>query len=338
VRGWREEASRIGTLVAPFALPKARPLVGFARLPKLGLASKKPRLFTRRGRVPIEVVGSRSATFRDLYHFLLGATWGRVIGALSVLFLVSNALFAVAYLLTDGIAGARPNSFWDAFFFSVQTMGTIGYGTMSPKNFAGNVLVTLEAMVGLLGLAIATGLVFAKFSKPKARVLFSRVAVIGERDGIPTLMFRVANERSSHVVEANIRAAVLRQETTAEGERFRRIHYLDLVRSQSPVFVLSWTVLHQIKPGSPFYGATPQSVAQQEAEIVVTLTGIDETLSQNIHTRYSYGPEDIRWNARLADIFETAPDGRQRLDFSKFHDIVEAPPTPTPSPSGRGSG
>jgi inward rectifier potassium channel len=278
--------------------------------------------------MPIEVVGSRSVTFRDLYHFLLGASWGRVIGAVVALFIAANALFALAYIITDGIAGARPNSFWDAFFFSVQTMGTIGYGTMSPKNFAGNVLVTLEAVVGLLGLAMATGLIFAKFSKPSARVLFSRVAVISQREGVPTLMLRVANERSNHVVEAQIRAALLRTEVTAEGERVRRIHDLQLVRSQSPVFVLSWTVLHQIKPGSPLFGATAETLAQQEAEIVVTLTGIDETLSQTIHARFSYVADEIRWKARFADIFVTTPDGRRRLDYSKFHDVIEEAPSP----------
>jgi inward rectifier potassium channel len=244
----------------------------------------------------------------------------------AVIFLVINAGFAVAYLLTDGISGARRGSFWDAFFFSVQTMGTIGYGTMSPANFAANVLVTLESMVGLLGLAMVTGLVFAKFSRPVARVMFSKVAVITHRDGVPTLMLRVANERANHIVEAQLRLALLRNERTLEGEWVRRIQDLSLVRSQSPAFTLSWTVLHPILPNSPLYGATAQKMAEQEYEIIVTLTGIDETLSQNIHARHSYQAGEIVWNARFADVLTILPDGRRQLNYAKFHEVIPAEP------------
>ncbi len=286
----------------------------------------RPRLFSPTGRVPVEVVGARPVGLRDLYHFLLGASWARVIAAIVIGYLAINVLFALGYLLTNGIAGARPGSFWDAFFFSVQTMGTIGYGTMSPRNAAANVLVTLESMAGLLGLAVATGLVFAKFSRPKARVMFSRVAVISLRDGVPTLMFRVANERANHVVEAQLRVTLLRTEKTAEGESVRKMHDLHLTRGRSPAFILSWTALHPLTPQSPLHGATPLSLEDQDCEIVITLTGIDETLSQTIHARHSYLARDIIFNARFADLITLLPNGRRRVDYTRFHDVIEVPP------------
>lgn len=284
----------------------------------------RSRLVTRPGRKTIEILGASSPGVRDLYHLLIGAPWWSVLVGTMAIFLAINAGFAGCYLLTDGIAGARPGSFWDAFFFSVQTMGTIGYGTMSPANFAANVLVTLESMFGLLGLAVVTGLVFAKFSRPVARVMFSKVAVITHRDGVPTMMFRVANERANHIVEAQLRVALLRNEQTLEGEWIRRIQDLSLVRSQSPAFTLSWTVLHPIQAHSPLYGVTPQKMAEQDYEIIVTLTGIDETLSQNIHARHSYVAEEIVWNARFADLLTVLPDGRRQVNYAKFHEVVPA--------------
>ena len=276
-------------------------------------------MLSRNRRLAVEIVGTRSAGWRDLYHFLIGSSWWLVLAGVVLLFLLTNLLFAFCYLAIDWVAGARPGSFFDAFFFSIQTMGTIGYGVMYPKNVLANVLVTLESIVGLLGLALVTGLTFAKFSRPKARVIFSRVAVIAPRDGVPTLMFRVANERVSHVVEAHLQVTLLRDETTQEGEGVRKIHDLSLVRSQSPAFALTWTVLHPIARNSPLHGATPASLLEQEVEIVVTLIGIDETLSQTVHARHSYTADEILFNARFADVFSAKPSGERTLDLSKFH-------------------
>ena len=183
----------------------------------------------------------------DLYHFLLRSTWLRLLVVLVVVSAGINALFALAYMATgDGIENARPGSFADAFFFSVQTLATIGYGKLVPRSLAANVLVALEALVGLLGLAMVTGLVFAKFSRPTARVLFSRMAVVSRRDGVPALMFRMANERGSGIVEAQVHVVLARNETTAEGEAVRRFYDLDLSRRQNALFALSWTVIHPI--------------------------------------------------------------------------------------------
>jgi len=301
-----------------------------------GLSRKpKPKLYSPSGRGgEVEIVGAQPITARDLYHHLIGASWWNVIGVISLAFILVNLIFAVVYVLTDGIAGARPGSFSDAFFFSVQTMGTIGYGIMSPKNFAGNVLVTLESLAGLVGLAVATGLVFAKFSRPRARVIFSRVAVIAPRDGVPMLMFRMANERANYIAEAQLSVVLLRTETTLEGETLRKIHDLHLVRSRSPTFVLSWTALHPLTRESPLHGVTPESLKGTDCEVVVTLTGIDQTLSQTIHARHSYVAEEVVFNARFADMISILPDGKRRVDYARFHEVVPLDPAKASAAAG----
>jgi inward rectifier potassium channel len=295
---------------------------------------QKQKLYSPGGSGEVEIVGAHSMSARDLYHYLIGASWWNVIGVISLGFLLANLMFAVAYVVTDGIAGARPGSFADAFFFSVQTMGTIGYGIMSPKNFSGNLLVTLESLVGLVGLAVATGLVFAKFSRPRARVIFSRVAVVAPRDGVPTLMFRMANERANYIAEAQLGVVLLRTETTLEGETLRKIHDLHLVRSRSPTFVLSWTALHPLTRESPLYGMTPDSLKGTDCEIVVTLTGIDQTLSQTIHARHSYLAEEVMFNARFADLISVLPNGNRRVDYARFHEVVPLEPAKVSAASG----
>src|SRR5262249_23589165 len=160
-------------------------------------------------------------------------------------------------LLGHAIANARPGSFSDAFFFSVQTMATIGYGQMAPATFAAHVLVSVEAFVGLVGFAMVTGITFSKFSRPTARILFSNVAVVTQRDGVPCLMFRMANERGTSIVEAQAHVVLTRSETTLEGEKVRRFYDLKLLRQQNILFALSWTALHPITQESPFSGETP---------------------------------------------------------------------------------
>ena len=185
---------------------------------------------------PVERAALRKPFFNDLYHFFLTTTWPRMFAIVLVVYLGTNAVFAVLYLLGgDCIDHAEQGSFGDAFFFSVQTMATIGYGSMFPKTLYAHILVTLEALTGLLGVAMATGLVFAKFARPSARVLFSRHAIVGPRDGIPSLMFRMANERSTQIVEAQLRVVLVRDEVTREGEAVRRFHELKLSRDRTGV-------------------------------------------------------------------------------------------------------
>jgi inward rectifier potassium channel len=209
----------------------------------------------------------------------------------------------------------------DMFFFSVQTMATIGYGKMVPATMFSNILVSIEALTALLALALVTGLVFAKFSRPTARVRFSCYVVIGPRDGALSLMIRMANMRANRIVEANIHAVFIRQETTIEGESIRRIYDLPMTRNRSAMFVLSWTAVHRIVEGSPFFGETRESLAKCEPEIVVSITGLDETFSQTIHARHTYGLDEIIWGARFADVLTLHPDGSRSVDYTRFDDI-----------------
>jgi inward rectifier potassium channel len=281
------------------------------------------RVLDRRGRLNVVRSGIPPRPLGDLYHSLLNAHWPSLFASFAAYYVLVNALFACAYLAGGhDIAHARPGSFADAFFFSVQTMATIGYGTMAPATVYANVLVVLEAFFGVVSFALATGLFFAKFSRPTARVLFSRVAVVAPRDGRLSLMVRLANERANSVAEAQVHVALARTETTAEGERIRRFYDLDLVRTRTPIFILSWTVIHPITESSPLFGATRESLGECEGELIVTVMGIDETFSQTIHARYSYVADEIIWGARFADIMSSLPDGRRHVDYARFHEVI----------------
>jgi inward rectifier potassium channel len=262
--------------------------------------------------------------FDDFYHQLMISSWPllllEVVGAITVV----NCLFALGYLVSGGIEHARRGSFADAFFFSVQTMATIGYGKMVPANILANLLASAEALTGLLAFALVTGLVFSKFSRPTARVRFTRNAVIALRDGLPSLMFRMANVRANQIVEAHIHVVLARQERTLEGEEVRRFYDLDLTRYRNTIFNYSWTAIHPIDINSPLYGATAQSLEASDAEITVSLTGIDETFSQTVYARYYYDAEDIIWGARLADITSRTPAGEFYLNFARYDQVVPA--------------
>jgi inward rectifier potassium channel len=267
--------------------------------------------------------GAPRRVLGDAYHALLNAHWSVLLALFATYYVVANVLFALAYLAGgNDLAHAHAHSFADDFFFSVQTLATIGYGSMAPKTLYANVLVAIEAFVGVLGFALATGLFFAKFSRPTARVLFSKVAVVTARDGVPSLMLRLANERANQVVEAQVHVALALSETTTEGEQVRRFYDLALTRTRTPIFVLSWTVIHPITETSPLYGATQDSLLEREGEVIVSVTGIDETFSQAIHARYSYLADEIIWGARFIDIMSQLPDGRRHIDYGRFHDIV----------------
>jgi len=275
------------------------------------------------GSLPIVRVGTANGYLSDLYHLLLVSSWSRLLLLLGLVFVGSNCLFALAYLLAgDSIQGGRPGSFVDAFFFSVQTMATIGYGHMVPRTLWANILVAVESLVSLLGLAVVTGLTFAKFSRPTARVLFSRVSVIAPWDGVPSLIFRMANQRGNHIAEARVHVILARNETTAEGDVFRRLRDLQLVRDETALFALTWTAIHPISDISPLNHATRESLAESEAEIIVSLTGLDESFSETVHARHSYRAEDIVWGARFVDILLRLPDGRRQVDYTRFHDVI----------------
>ncbi len=266
-------------------------------------------------------IGLPLSPLTDLYYHLMRRSWWLLIGLLGTAYLMANLGFAVLYMMQDGgINAAEKGSFGDAFVFSVQTISTIGYGTLAPKSSAVHTVVTFEAMLGLLGTAIATGLIFAKFSRPRAKVLFSDSLCITQRNGKPALIFRLGNGRTNEIIEASVRVAVLVPEITAEGERMRRLIDLPLLRSTTPAFVMTWTVIHEIDEDSPLHGRDEASFTEDQVRFVVSMTGIDATFSQTVHARHMYMTENVRWGHRFVDIVDTTEDGRLRIDYLRFHD------------------
>lgn len=273
-------------------------------------------------------IGLRRQWFADLYHRTLTITWPRFLALGLASYLLINLVFATLYLLQAGsINNAREGSFPDAFFFSVETIATIGYGVMSPATLYANLLMTVESAMGLLLVALTTGLVFARFSRPTARVLFSRVAVIGPHNGKPTLTVRLANERRNQMLAAQVSMTLVRDELTEEGVLLRRFHDLKLVRDRSPIFAMTFTVMHEIDVDSPLYGANADRLAEFNAELVVAASGIDETLVATVHARTSYLPHEIMWNHRFTDIMGYTEDGRRAIDYARFHDTVNLHPS-----------
>jgi len=274
----------------------------------------------------------------DLYHWLL--TTSAISFGFTLLFtyLGVNVLFALAYLACgDAIVNARHGAFEDAFFFSVQTMATIGYGTMSPTGIAANLLVTLEAGIGLFGVAVAAGLMFARFTRPTAGVRFSTRMVVTSFDGQPMLMFRIANRRSDRIHEARVHISLLRDDRTVEGYELRRLYDLALVRSSTPVFAMTWTVMHPIDPSSPLFGKSPEELATADAQFVVLFSGHHTGFYQEVQARTVYDDADIAWNARFADVFRELPDGRWAIDFELFDEVVEAQATSAPVATSLGA-
>ncbi|HEV8678682.1 MAG TPA: ion channel [Stellaceae bacterium] len=309
----------------PSEAGRRRPAALHAEPPE-GNAARPARLIARETADETLAVGLAQPWFGDLYHLALRLPWSCFLLGGIVFYIAANALFALLYLLQPGaIANARPGSFGDAFFFSVQTIATLGYGVMSPATLYANLVVTIETAVGLMLLALATGLVFARFSRPTARVLFSRVAVIGPHNGRPTLSLRLANQRRNQILQAEATVTLLRDEQTAEGPMIRRFYELRLTRYRTPVLAMTFTVMHEIDRDSPLHGATAASLLADNAELVVTASGVDETIAQRVHARTSYLPDEIRWNHRFVDVIGWTEDGSRVIDYRRFHDTVPLP-------------
>ncbi len=283
-----------------------------------------PSIVRRRGdRAPI-VVGRDRSPFTDIYHRMLALPLLGILALMGAGFLVLNLIFAGLYLADPGgIAALAPGDFWSAFFFSVETFGTIGYGHWYPQSSNANLLMTAETFVGLVYVAVTTGLVFARVSRPVSRVTFSQVAVIHDFEGIPTLMFRAANRRANNILEAEVMVSLARDAETSEGIQFRRFEELQVLRSRTPLFALSWTILHPIDGKSPLRGATHQSLTDTHAEIIVVLSGTDDRYAQRVHARHSYDASEVLWDKRFADILSFGEDGRRKVDYGRFHDVVD---------------
>jgi len=276
-----------------------------------------------RGRFAADVtrLGVPRGLSRDLYHGILEQSWSGFYGILIALYLLANCVFATLYWLLPGAIAESDNGWGDSFFFSIETMATVGYGVMHPQTLAAHILVVVEILFGVLAVPVATGLTIVKFARPTARVLFSRRVVCAPFDGTPHLMFRVANARNKGIVEARVKMTLLREIRTREGISIRRLIDLPLLRENNPIFALSWTLLHPIDEKSPLHGLAPEEWLTKDLVIICVLTGIDETSSANVHARYNYFAEDIFVDHRFHDIIKVAPDGGITLDLRMFHDI-----------------
>jgi inward rectifier potassium channel len=268
----------------------------------------------------------------DLYHRSLNLSWPGFFAALAGGFLLLNTVFASLYLLGSApIANQSPGGFVGAFFFSVETLATVGYGDMHPQTIYAHLIATLEIFTGMSSIALATGLVFARFSRPHAQIIFARNAVVRQYDGRWSLMVRAANARQNVIAEARARLRMVRREWTPEGDALWRIHDLKLTREQHPIFLLGWLLVHVIDEKSPLHGETASSLADCEASLMIMIEGSDETTAQTMQARYEWAHRDIRWNYRFADLMRDDEAGITHIDYTNFNTVVPLEP---PEPDG----
>ena len=268
------------------------------------------------------IIGDERAFIRDAYHTFLRLRWSASIGLIALALVAANLVFATLYYAVGGIDGMRTGSFWEAFVFSVQTLGTIGYGVMAPHSTAANVVMICESITSVIVIALATGLVYSKFARPTARVAFTSNAVVMQHEGKPTLMFRVGNRRSNVIVEAHVRMMAALLATTAEGRPFYKMHDLKLVRDRMSGMRRGWNVMHVIDETSPFYNLTSEDLATRELEIEISLMGFDDVTMQSVHALHIYTDKQIRFGERFADTLTALPDGDMVVDLRNFDRTV----------------
>lgn len=269
---------------------------------------------------PLIKTNAKIDPFHDLYYWLILLRWPAFVGILMLFFVILNLIFGGIYYLIGGLANVG-TGFADHFFFSVHTLATVGYGHVFPQSILANTVAALEIILGLFMMALMTGLIFAKFSRPSARIIFSHNAVIHKRNGIDCLVFRVANKRDHHIAEASLNVVALKKDTTPEGDSMRKLYTLNLERAQTPLFVLSWMVIHQITPDSPLYGLTAQDMIDGDVRVLLSLTGHDSVLGQTMHARHIYQADQVKFGYRLKDALKTLEGSILHLDFDVFHEI-----------------
>jgi inward rectifier potassium channel len=305
--------------------------LGFGRVVS---QQRELRLLNRNGTFNVQTRGRGLHAFLA-YSNLVSTTWSRFFLFVAILYIALNGFFAVAYVacgpggLVNTLNTGIYSPFLKAFFFSIHTSATIGYGSVVPVGLPTNILVALESVVSLLGLAVVTGLVFARFSRPVADILFSQDAVMSWFGNLRAFQFRIINSRNNQIIDLHVRLLVSRFENNPSGIAVRRYYPLSLERESVVFFPLSWTVVHVIDQQSPLYGVTEEELCASGAEFLILLTGMDETFSQVVNARSSYRASEIIWDAKFTDIFIYDPEGRMAgVDMKRFHDTarVSTPP------------
>lgn len=272
--------------------------------------------------------GLRSHLWQDLYYYTMTVSWPLFFAAVSAAFVVLNLIFASLYWVGgSAISNLSPNNFLGAFFFSVETLATVGYGDMHPTSVYAHWIATIEIFVGMIGTALVTGVIFARFARPRSSIVFAHHPVSHQIKGRRVLMIRLANARINVISEASAKLRLLIDENSPELGHFRKIIDLKLEREQHPIFVLGWTVIHVIDADSPLYGRDAASLEQGKAAIILSVEGLDETTSQMQSARRYYDCGEIRWDHCYVDIFETQQDASQHIHYSRFHETVPLAPS-----------
>jgi inward rectifier potassium channel len=290
----------------------------------LFMKRSSPAIKVQAGHREFIKLNARRFEWRDIYHLVLTLTWPQFAGMILGIYLCINLVFAGLYLLGGNcIAEIVPGSFTDHFFFSVETLATVGYGHAYPATLYGHCMATLEILVGLFGLAVVTGLIFVRFSRPTARIRFSNVAVIAPFNGTPTLMVRLANLRHHAMVEADFRLLYMRNEVTKEGEDVRRFYPLQLQFNHLISFPAALTLRHEINQASPLFGLTPDDLKLTDSRMLISIVCVDPVIQAPVQTQTEYVHEQIAWNQRFAEIYTEDAVGRYTVDYSKFDETVE---------------
>ncbi len=259
----------------------------------------------------------------DLSHRCMTASWPAFIGGAALVFIAFNAVFAAFYWIGDQPVSNVPGSAYiDYLYFSIETLSTAGYGDMHPQTHYGHFIATVELFTGIFSMSLMTGLIFARFSRPNARLLFANHPVVSNHDGKPTLMVRFANERHNIIGNATAKLWLLQNAVSKEGQSLRRFCELPLMRNEHPALALSWTLYHVLDEESPLYGLNADDFGALGVSLVVVVTGYDVIAAQTVHARKSYDHTDIRFGQRYADILDTSEDGRLRIDYGRFHETL----------------
>jgi inward rectifier potassium channel len=268
--------------------------------------------------------GLQLGFWADISHRCMTASWPAFIGGAALVFVAFNAVFAVFYWIGDQpISNVTGSAYIDYLYFSIETLSTAGYGDMHPQTHYGHFIATVELFTGIFSMSLMTGLIFARFSRPNARLLFANYPVISTHERQPTLMVRLANERHNIIGNASARIWLLKNVVSKEGQSLRRFFELPLVRSEHPALALSWTLYHVIDEQSPLYGLNADDLRELKVSLVVVVTGYDVVAAQTVHARMSYDHTDIRFGQRYADILDTSDDGRLRIDYGRFHQTLD---------------
>jgi len=287
------------------------------------------RTINRDGSFNVSRRGFRRAA-GNVYVNLIRTTWPRFLGIMASLYLFVNGLFGAVYVLlgpgalraSDRDLGLNPLA--EAFFFSTQTLSTVGYGSIYPFGLAAHLVSALEVTLGVGGFALATSLMFARFSRPNAKLVFSRQMVVAPYRDQSGLEFRVANQRSNVMMEVEADVILMTVERGPDGKLRRNFVDLPLERRKVFFLALTWTVVHPIGPESPLWGRTREDLERLQAEVLILIKGFDDSFSQIVHTRYSYRWDEIDWSARFLPAFEASPAGHLVLDVDRIHDTAPA--------------